>query len=703
MSAVAKIITGIVIVAVAIIAAPFTGGLSLYLIPVGLSLVTQGIMQLIAGSGPKATAVEAGKVNVRLSEPIRWLNAGNARQGGGVLFAEFDSAGNLWYLVVHSDSQMNQRLKVYFDDIEVQLDGDGNVITNEFCLNDKKETYTGTGTRVPYFQIWSTTYTASDPTPPGIAALKTALPIWTDDHKLVGTTYSVVRCKAIAVEDRYKVYKWRGALGLGEPSISILGEWTLAFDPRDPTQTLGVKSTYKFTRNAALIWAWFRTHPFGRNKALASVNWTRIAEQANICDEVITGIEGTQPRYACTASIPEDKERAVAEQEILMAMDAQLVFDGDGKCWCRAGKYYVPTLTMSRNRDIIAMESLEAQNGESETQGVIVRYVEPDAKYIIQPAAPWYNPLYYVPGTSAQFLTVDIPTVDNHNQAMRLAKTMGMRSQPPHKLAPTTGLRGLQARNERVIDLHYDNTFAGDYEIYTPVEVDDAGVFCQFGIVPIGPDRFDLLLGEEKAKPVFTDGNSTFSPGAISDVSVFVYNGRIEASFIPIARDDVRYEFQYIATDDIATDEWYAMTVDPLQPFAYSGPIATDVQYSVRWRSLTSAGRPSAWSAPVTVQASSYSGTTTNLRVDGAVGQASISWRNATGNQFAYTVTYRGTTNVFDDAVAIGNPIAGGLGQYQGFTDTGLAAGTYYYWNQPFNVDDFPAGPPVGPVSGVVL
>jgi hypothetical protein len=700
MSAVVKIIVGIAIVAVAIIAAPFTGGLSLYLIPVGLSLITQGIMQLIQGN--KGTNVEAGKVNVRLVEPIRWLNAGIARQGGGVLFAEFDSSGNLWYLIVHTDAQMNSRLKVFLDDIEVTLDGSGNVTTNDFCLNDKNEAYTGSGTRVSYFQIWTTTYTATDPTPPGIAALMAAFPTkWTSDHKLVGTTYSVVRCKAIKVEDRYKIYKWRGALGLGEPSVSLLAQWTLCYDPRDGTQTLGVKSTYKFTRNAALIWAWWRTHPFGRNKTIASINWTKIAEQANVCDEVVTGIAGTQPRYTCTVSFPEDTERAVCEQQILMSMDAQLVFDGDGKCWCRAGKYYAPTLVLSRNRDIIAMESLEAQNGESETQGVVVRYMEPDAKYILQPAAPWYNPLYYTPGQSAQFLTVDVQTCDNHNQAMRLAKTMGMRSQPLHKLAPTTGLRGLQARQERVVDLVYDNTFAGDYEIYTPVEVNDAGVFCQFGLVPIDGDRFDLLLGEEKAKPAFTDATTVVSPALPSAVVVTINNGRIEATFTPIGRDDVRYEFQYIDTSLIAGDKWSSMVVDPVLNFAYSDTIAPNVSYSVRWRSVTSSGRPSAWSVPVTTMNTVTFLPTTNLSVTGGVGQCAVVWRNSTSPTFAYTKTFRGTTNVFGSAVAVGSPLAGGLGQYQGFTDTALAPGTYYYWNASYDNNNV-GSTPAGPVQGIV-
>lgn len=43
MSAVAKIIVGVALVAAAIVLAPWTGGLSLYLIPVGLSLIVGGV------------------------------------------------------------------------------------------------------------------------------------------------------------------------------------------------------------------------------------------------------------------------------------------------------------------------------------------------------------------------------------------------------------------------------------------------------------------------------------------------------------------------------------------------------------------------------------------------------------------------------------------------------------------------------------
>lgn len=560
---------------------------------VGSIILAAGILAIQMLMRPGSPSMDAGRVNVKIAEPERWLNAGIARQGGAVLYAEFDSAGNLWYLVVHSDSILVNALQYYLDDEPVTLSG--NVVQEkEFRLktNKDKDPADADGTGAGYVSIWTTTYTLADPTPPGLSAFKTANPLWTNDHKLVGTTYSVVKMGALKAEHRYKIYKWRGPLGLGEPAISIVGEWSLPYDPRT--------ETYAFTRNPILIWAWFRTHRYGRNKSFDSINWDRVAEQANICDQIVTGISGSHVRYECGVGIVESKERHAAEQEIMLSCDGQLFFDDDGKCWMRAGYYTSATLSLSRNRDIVAMESVEATNGESETQGVIVRYTDPDSKYIAQPCAPWYNPLYYNEGEAAQFLVVTILTCQNHNQAMRLAKGIGMRSQPLHKIVPTVGLRGLRARQERIVNINYDNTFAGEYEIVTPVEVDESGLFCGWGSVPIDENRWTLLPGEEKAKGSVSSGPIADPLDPPTVTTVDYRNGRIEAVFTAPAREDVSYRFQYIAADDVASDEWLEMTVDMDALIAYSDALPPGIEYLVHYRSVTLGGRVSDWSDPPT-------------------------------------------------------------------------------------------------------
>lgn len=569
-------------------------------VAIGSVIVAAGtyiIQTALVGSG-RAPKMDAGKVTVRIPDPPRWLHCGRARSGGGVVFGEFDGEGRFWYVVIHSDEILHAPYSYFLDDEPVTLGSDGYVQQAAFRLKTNKDRdpadFDGQGRG--YIKIWTTTYSATDPVPPRIAALDAALgTLWTPDHKLVGTTFSVVCLDAIPIEHRYKIYRWRGPFGMGEPALSIVGDWANVYDPRDETQTLGNRSTYKPTRNAALIWAWFRTHPFGRGKAETSINWDRIAEQADICDQDVEGIEGTQKRYEAGVAIVDSKRRVDAEREILLACDGQIVFDEDGKSWVRVGHWYTPTLSFSRNRDIMAMSSVEAQDGESETQGVIVKYMEPDAHFTVQPSAAWINPLYYDPLTTPKFLTVEIQACQNHNQAMRLAKAIGMRSQPRHKITPVVNLRGLQARHERIVTINYDNTFAGDYEIATPVELDGAGIFTGFGAVPVTESRWTLLPGEEQPKPVVDGTSGTISFPAITGEIVSVSEGTIKIEFPDPPRDDAVYVAEYILTSDVTGDE-----NDPWRPMSININTAVSVpvpngEYTVRYRYVVGSGAGPAW------------------------------------------------------------------------------------------------------------
>ena len=569
---------------------------------IGTVIVAAGtyVVMSVLGTAPRAPEMQAGKVNVKIPDPPRWLNCGRARQGGGALFGEFDSQGRWWYLIVHSDEILQTGLPYqhYLDDMPVTLDGAGYVTQKEFRLmpNKDKDPAVSDGAGVGYIRIWTTTYSETDPVPPGIAALTAALPQWTaTEHLLVGTTYSVICMNALSVEHRYKIYRWRGPFGLGEPAVSIVGDWANVYDPRDETQTLGNRSTYKPTRNAALIWAWFRTHPFGRGKAESSINWDRIAEQADICDQDVEGIEGTQKRYEAGVAIVDSKRRVDAEREILLACDGQIVFDEDGKSWVRVGHWYNPTLSFSRSRDIMAMSSVEAQDGESETQGVIVKYMEPDAHFTVQPSAAWINPLYYDPLTTPKFLTVEIQACQNHNQAMRLAKGIGMRSQPRHKIGPTVNLRGLQARHERIVEVRYDNVFDGVYEIATPVELDGAGIFTGFGAVPVTENRWTLLPGEEQPKPVVDGSAGTVSFPAIAGEIVYYSDGTIKIDFPELPRDDATYVSEYILTSEITgseVDPWRSLSINDNSAVS---SLVGDGDYTVRYRYVTASGRGPAW------------------------------------------------------------------------------------------------------------
>lgn len=673
---------------------------------IGSIIIAAGtyIITSVLGMGSRAPSMEAGKVNVKISDPPRWLNAGRARQGGGVLFGEFDAQGNWWMIIVHSDEILHAGYSYFLDDMPVTVGGDRYVLNKEFRLktNKDKDPAETDGEGKGYVRIWTTTYSETDPVPPRVPALDAAFGSkWTGDHKLVGTTFSVVCLDALDVEHRYKIYRWRGPIGLGEPAVSIVGDWANIYDPRDETQTLGDRSTYKPSRNAALIWAWFRTHPFGRNKPESAINWDRIAEQADICDQTVEGIESTQKRYEAGVAFVDSKRRADAEKEILFAMDGQIVFDEDGKSWARAGYWYEPTLSFSRNRDIMAMSSVEAQDGESETQGVIVKYIEPASNYSVQPSAAWINPLYYDPLTTPKFLTVDIQACQNHNQAMRLAKAIGMRSQPRHKIGPTVNLRGLQARHERIINLNYDNTFAGDYEIATPVELDGAGIFTGFGAVPVSSSRWTLLPGEEQPKPVVDGSGSAITFPAITGESVSYSDGSIKVDFPAPPRDDATYVAEYILTSEITggeNDPWISMSININT--AVSGPAQGGAGYTVRYRYVVASGRGPAWEY-ATITPEDAMPQATNLTAADGAGEAVVTWKNPNDLRFFASDIWRNTSATFGTATKIVDGYGGGVGQVQSITDTGLSPGTYYFWVVATDGAAIDA-PPTGPESAVV-
>lgn len=572
-------------------------GLGSLLLSVGLSAASYFLTP--KPQQGQAPPMESARVNVRVPEPERWLIGGRARSGGSALFGEFDDTGAFWYLLVHSDSELvGAPVAVQLDDIVVALDDDHRVTTPDFTL-EKKE-----GSN-PVFSVWTTTYDADDPTPPPIAAFKAKFPAWTDDHRLVGTTYSVVRVAPLKQEVRYTVMTWRGPFGMGEPALSIVGDWGLMYDPRDPEQDIDDRSTWKTSSNLAIVWAWFRTHPFGRGKPMSSVAWDMLTEQADICDQTVLDKNGVaHKRYSCGVAVADSKERGAAEQEIMLAGDAVILTDGEGRAYIKVGHWEEPTLSLTRRRDILAIASRVAQDGEMQTDGVVVRYTEPDFGWIAQPCAAWKNPRYFEEGRTPRFLQVDILACPDHNQAVRLAKAIGETSQAPYRLAPTVGLRGIEARRQRIVDLQYDEEWAGPHKIATPVEDDEAGLTFGFGIVPIDADHWTLLPGEEGDKPapvvaVEYDASLPLPTGvSVSAVPVPGTAGasvRLEAVFDASPRIDRRYEFQYRKTGAAAW-RWMAVLMD--DRIAYSDTIDDGSTYEVQYRTVATSGRASDWKSP---------------------------------------------------------------------------------------------------------
>jgi hypothetical protein len=683
---------------------------------VGSLLLNLGISAILAGQS-NAPKIDRARVNTRLNDAPRWQLAGRAAVGGEIgIFAEHDEGGNFWFIVAHGDAELCGAPTYFLDGIEVELsdgtDGHtvGDVITDAFCLNDDGNQYEGSGAKLPTFRLHPVTPSAGSPYG-ALPALFTAdLPI-PADFKLAGVCFTVVRCRWPNDKHYATAYRWGGGFRLGEPSVMMVGNFNRMYDPRNGAHNINVPSTWTASDgNPAILWAWFRTAPYGRARPMSEINWTEVAAAANACDQIVYDRSANPiPRYRCGAAFPDNKPRHECEAEILLTMDAFVAYDDDGKAYPVPGVYEAPTLTFTAARDILSAQTQIIDDGESAIDGVIVNYISPVHGYTKQSAAPWANDLYYDGTSEPNFQTLDVLGCQDHNQAVRIAKSVGLRSAALKKAGLQTGLKGILANGVRTISLDYDANFVGDYEIVSPVEEDQSGMACSFAVVPMQTNRFDLDVGEEGEPPQPTpildiDKTLAVATGvAVTANSIPTSSGdavRIQVTFDAPSRPDRSYRFRYTKTGE-AIYQYFTVDMDFL--FGYTAIVSDGQSYTVSWQTATGAGRATEWSAGYVIVTTADMGPPPALvsfaAADG-VGQSVVSFTTANSLHQTHVRIYRNTVATFGSATLISTVVAG-ANVSSSITNTGLAAGTYYFWGVPTNGSGV-AGPTSGPDTAVV-
>ena len=592
------------------IGAFFTTGIGALLLNVGLSyLLTER---------PKAPDIDAARVNSRLPDAKRWQAGGTVAVGGEAgIFGEHDADGNFWFIVAHADSELTGAPTYILDGIEVELsDGTGgftagDVLTDDFCLNEKFDQYEGTGTRVPFFRIYTVTPDASNVYGAKPAAFTTAFPDLPADFFLAGVAYSIIRCAAIKPQHYSKAYRWRGPIGIGEPSVNVVANFSRMYDPREVSHDPDDSTTWTPSDgNPAIVWAWWRTNPRGRNRPVSEINWDLVAAAADACDELVEDKAGNDiPRYRCGVAFPDSKQRYECEQEILATMAGYVAYDDAGRAYPVAGVYTAPTLEFTYERDILTSQTVIVDDAEAQIDGVIVEYISPEHGWTKVESAPWINTAYYNAAAEPRFKTVSILGCQNHNQAVRLAKAIGLEAGATKRAAITTTLKGILARGQRNITLSLDDEFDGVFKIASPVELSADGQACAFAVVPMTSGDFDLAEGEEGDPPALTpalDIDDTLAAAEnvqLRAVNVQVSGGqavRFEATFDDPGRVDRAFRFRYTATGEAV----YAyFTTDMDEGFAYSAIVSVGTSYDVSWQTVTAGGRASEWSAAETIVA----------------------------------------------------------------------------------------------------
>jgi len=591
----------------------------------------------------------------------------------------------------------------------------GDVLTDDFCLDDEDNSFGATGTKRPQFRLYTVTPDAASDYGTLPAAFTAAFPNLPSNFRGVGVCYTIVRAKAVAPEHYRKVYRWRGAIGIGEPSVAVYANFNRMYDPRNVAHDIDDPTTWTASDgNPAIVWAWWRTAPFGRNRPMTEINWDNTAAEADKYDATVLDRSASPiPRYRCGVAAPDNKPRHRVEEEILASCDGFVAYDDQGRAYPVGGVYAAPTLTFTRERDILTAQTEIVVDGERALDGVIVNYISPAHNYKKQPAAPWVNSEYYDGSSEPNYLEIDVLTCQNHNQAVRLGKAFGLRHAPPRKAAFGCNIKGVLAKTHRAITLEYDSDFSGVYEVATPVEQEPGGLLTAFAVVPLASDRWDLGAGEEGVPPPPTpalnidDSLETAQNVVVTAVAVVTETGssvRLEATFDAPTRVDRTFRFRYKETGG-STYEYFFVDMDETR--AYSALVSDGQDYDIEFQTITSGGRATVWTSysgnPVTATANSTAPAdlvAASAVPGGAAGEIDYSWTTANdANQYSVAL-YRGATTTFGDATKI-TTIISGANVTGAFTETGVAAGTVYCWLVPVNGSGI-AGNESGPYTVVV-
>lgn len=475
-------------------------------------------------------------------------------------------------------------------------------MTDAFCLTTAGDQFEGDGTRDPVWRIYTVTPDSDSLYGAKPSEFTAAFPNLPNDFYGIGVCYSIIRGRAVRPEKGQNAYRWRGPIGLGEPSIGIVGNFDRMPDPRVEGIDLSDRSTWVASNgNLAIIAAWFRTHPRGRNQSVDSINWDKIAEWADIFDTTVLNRAGDPvPLYRGGVAFADNKPRHECEAEILAACDGFAAYDDQGRWYIEGGYYQEPTLTFSAARDIFTAETQTVDDGEAPMDGVIVEYISPDHNYTKQPCAPWVNILHYDGVSEPNYLNVPILACQEHNQAVRLARAIGLRQQAARRAAYGTNIKAILAKNQRGIQLDHNVQFAGPHEIVTPVEEDSSGQFGRFAVVPLQVDRWILSDGEEGEPPAPTPILDIDTTLEIAQSVIVVAEPvqtssgaavRLKAVFDAPARIDRFYRFRAV----LEGSERY-LTTDMQELNAISGIVDDGQTYRVSWQTVTAGGRATVWS-----------------------------------------------------------------------------------------------------------
>jgi hypothetical protein len=629
--------------------------------------------------GPSPPKPEERQTLFRDGTHSRFRSYGRVKVSGVLAFVT-KSAGALYRVIVTGQGEIDAVEEHWVDDVLCPLDGAGEITSGHFS---------------PYINIKYVLGTASQTAYSGLIAA--APGEWTAAHKGNGMPHALMQMYAIKAKNFSSVYP------RGEPNYRQVQRAAKVFDPRDVTQTRADPATWKWSDNYALCIMDYLTHDEGMRMPWSFIlpelaTWI---EAANVCDEPVSlAAGGTVKRYLCGLIYDLTERPAQVLQRMLESCDGQLAMGASGGLGLSVGRWIEPTVIIDGDC-IIDSEVSRGKNILAAANVIKGRYMSPVHDYQSTEAQEWRDE-DDISARGELVRDLDFKPVPNHSQMRRLMKLASYRANPDWTGSVTCNMRAMGVIGSRFVRMVDEENgideaveVLGDPEFVIDQNSVLLGVKFSWASMSANAYAWNAATEEGQAAPVPGDITIDTGVAAMTGLAVAVEQ-RIVTGGISVAVGVVTWttpanvgfepEIQLKLTSGAATT-WGPLSIATGQSRTETGVLQDGQSYDVRGRLISPNGVEGAWTAVVTFTATAdvtAPPVVTAVSATGSVGVATINWTSPNNVHYIKGRIYRNTINTFGSATFV-KDVFGPASTAQSTTDTGLAAGTYYYWVRASN------------------
>ncbi len=355
---------------------------------------------------PEAVKPENIRINKKEAASDRVGHYGTVKVGGAVVFHRAKE-GVSYRVFVHGHCFVDQVLGYYLNHEPVSLDSDGYVTDSQYVLDRPMVRIRNRMGKVP-----ETHY----------ALLSSALPEWTEHHRLDGLFSTLAICESVKPEKYQKMYP------RGEPELAVVARTSQCFDPRtDQTE---------FTENAALIIADYISSPNGLGRS-GAVDWENISKQADIADRVVGLLSSeTEALYRLSGSYLFSERPQDVLGRMLEACAGRVMLQPNGKVKLELGYWEDPTVTISFDDVLEIREASPGPDLLDRYNELPARFVSRELGFVEVDAEPWIDQERQ--DADGQVLTSEVRNLQmcpSHRQARQVMKIHMERDNPQQSIS----------------------------------------------------------------------------------------------------------------------------------------------------------------------------------------------------------------------------------------------------------------------------